>query len=101
MSLSGGEKQRVAIGSVIAADKKILIFDEPTSGLDYRHMLEVVELLKNLKKDGNSLFIITHDIELIFKSCSYLIFINDGMVDWSGAFNEEGKLKVDKFFSFS
>lgn len=98
MSLSGGEKQRVAIGSVIAANKKILIFDEPTSGLDYRHMLEVVEILKRLKKDGNSLFIITHDIELLYKCCTYLLFIKDGKVDWSGEFNEEGKIKVNKFF---
>ena len=53
MSLSGGEKQRVAIGSAIASDKKILIFDEPTSGLDYRHMLEVSDNLNRLKEMGN------------------------------------------------
>ena len=52
MSLSGGEKQRVAIGSAVASDKKILIFDEPTSGLDYRHMLEGVGQLKPPERDG-------------------------------------------------
>ncbi len=52
MSLSGGEKQRVAIGSAIASDKKILIFDEPTSGLDYRHMLEVSDNLNRSERDG-------------------------------------------------
>ena len=55
MSLSGGEKQRVAIGSAIASDKKLLIFDEPTSGLDYRHMLEVSDNLNRLKEMGLSL----------------------------------------------
>ena len=75
MSLSGGEKQRVAIGSAIASDKKILIFDEPTSGLDYRHMLEVSDNLNRLKEMGKSLFLITHDPELIYKCCTYLLFI--------------------------
>ncbi len=77
MSLSGGEKQRVAIGSAIASDKKILIFDEPTSGLDYRHMLEVSDNLNRLKEMGKSLFLITHDPELIYKCCTYLLFIRE------------------------
>ena len=45
MALSGGEKQRVAIGSALASMKDILIFDEPTSGLDLRHMREVSSVL--------------------------------------------------------
>ena len=82
MSLSGGEKQRVAIGSAIASDKKVLIFDEPTSGLDYRHMLEVSDNLNHLKKMGKSLFLITHDPELIYKCCTYLLFIQESKVLW-------------------
>ena len=65
MSLSGGEKQRVAIGSAIASNKEILVFDEPTSGLDYFHMVEVSDNLNRLKDMGKSLFLITHDPELI------------------------------------
>ncbi len=82
MSLSGGEKQRVAIGSAIASNKQILIFDEPTSGLDYRHMLEVSENLKKLQNIGKSLFLITHDPELIYQCCTYLLFIQSGKVLW-------------------
>lgn len=65
MSLSGGQKQRVAIGSAIASDKEVLVFDEPTSGLDYHHMIEVATNLIALSKMGKTLFIITHDPELI------------------------------------
>ena len=97
MSLSGGEKQRVAIGSVIAADKKIIILDEPTSGLDYKHMLEVVDILEKLKSEKRSIFLITHDIELIYKCCTYLLFVKDGKEEWSGYFDEEGKNRMDKF----
>lgn len=74
MSLSGGQKQRVAIGSAIASDKEILVFDEPTSGLDYHHMLEVAGNLQRLSDMGKTLFIITHDPELIAKCCNYFVF---------------------------
>lgn len=65
MSLSGGQKQRVAIGSMIAANKELILFDEPTSGLDYKRMLEVSEHIKRLVGLNKTLFIITHDPELL------------------------------------
>lgn len=98
MCLSGGEKQRVAIGSAIACNKKILIFDEPTSGLDYGHMIETAHMFKKLKEEEKSLFIITHDIELIYKCCTYIIYITDGKVKWNGFLDETGKKVVNNFF---
>ena len=99
MSLSGGEKQRVAIGSAIASDKKILIFDEPTSGLDYRHMLEVSDNLNRLKEMGKSLFLITHDPELIYKCCTYLLFIQGSKVLWHRPMDGEAVSLLRAFFS--
>ncbi len=99
MSLSGGEKQRVAIGSAIAANKEIMIFDEPTSGLDYRHMLEVAARLNQLKSLGKSLFLITHDPELIYKSCTYLMFIEEGKVIWHHPMDVEAITRLRKFFT--
>lgn len=84
MSLSGGQKQRVAIGSAIASDKEVLVFDEPTSGLDYHHMIEVARSLIALSKMGKTLFIITHDPELIAQCCNYFMFIEHGKIKWSG-----------------
>lgn len=99
MSLSGGQKQRVAIGSAIASDKEFLIFDEPTSGLDYRHMLEVADNMKELSDMGKTLFIITHDPELIAKCCDYFISIEHGKVAWSGGWNAENKKRIANFFA--
>ena len=99
MSLSGGEKQRVAIGSAIASDKKILIFDEPTSGLDYRHMLEVSDNLNRLKEMGKSLFLITHDPELIYKCCTYLLFIQGSKVLWHRPMDGKAVELLRTFFS--
>ena len=98
LSLSGGQKQRVAIGSAIACNKELLIFDEPTSGLDYRHMLGVSELLKKLSKEGRTLFIITHDPELLKECCDYLIFLENGKLAWSGGWTRENAEKVNEFF---
>ena len=99
MSLSGGEKQRVAIGSAVASGKKILIFDEPTSGLDYRHMLEVSDNLNRLKEMGKSLLLITHDPELIYKCCTYLLFIQGSKVLWHRPMDGDAVRLLRAFFS--
>ena len=78
MALSGGQKQRVAIASAMAADAVMLLFDEPTSGLDYRHMKEVSALLKGLAKERKTIFVATHDPELVAECCDRTIQIIDG-----------------------
>ncbi len=78
MALSGGQKQRVAICSAVLAGKELLIFDEPTSGLDDRHMRETAELFRELRAMGKSIFIITHDRELIERCCTCELHIADG-----------------------
>lgn len=100
MSLSGGQKQRVAIASAIASDKQVIIFDEPTSGLDYRHMKKVAENLKELSSLGKTLFIVTHDPELIARCCNYLVFIENGKVLWSDGWNRISRERVKRFFAF-
>ena len=99
MSLSGGQKQRVAIGSAIASNKEILVFDEPTSGLDYHHMLEVSNGLQELSRAGKTLFIITHDPELIAKCCNYFVFIGHGEIEWSGGWTPDNKARIERFFA--
>ena len=98
MALSGGQKQRLAVASAIAADKEFLIFDEPTSGLDYAHMLEVAENITRLARAGKTVFIISHDPELIAACCNYLIFMDSGKLVWSGGWSEAIMEKVQVFF---
>jgi energy-coupling factor transport system ATP-binding protein len=73
LALSGGQKQRVAVASAIASGRSVILFDEPTSGLDYSHMLQVSELLKQLRRDGRTVIIVTHDTELIKNACTCVI----------------------------
>ena len=80
MALSGGQKQRVAVASALAADAKILLFDEPTSGLDYVHMEIVGDLLKQLAERGHTVFVSTHDSELVDICCDHIMYIENGKV---------------------
>jgi len=98
MALSGGQKQRLAVASAIAADKDFLIFDEPTSGLDYAHMRDVAENITHLTRAGKTVFIISHDPELIAACCNYLIFLDGGKLAWGGGWSEAIMEKVQAFF---
>ena len=80
LSLSGGQKQRVAIASGVACERNVIVFDEPTSGLDYKQMLAVSKILKDLAAKGKTVFIITHDPELILESCDYIIQLDHGSI---------------------
>ncbi|MGP1508591.1 MAG: ABC transporter ATP-binding protein [Sphaerochaeta sp.] len=78
LSLSGGQKQRVAIASALAADKDFILFDEPTSGLDLRHMREVAGSIRKLRELGKTVFVITHDLELVMECCDHVLHLEKG-----------------------
>lgn len=98
MSLSGGQKQRVSIACALLADKDILVYDEPTSGLDYGHMIEIADAVAKMQSHGKTQFIITHDPELLEKSCDYFVFLDNGKVEWSGEMDDEVRERLTSFF---
>ena len=75
--VSGGQKQRTAIGVAALRDAEVLIFDEPTSGLDYKNMESVAEILSALSKRGKAILVISHDNELLMKICSRVIRVDE------------------------
>ena len=98
MSLSGGQKQRVAIASAIASKRSILFFDEPTSGLDYRHMKEVANVLRQVRDAGITVYVITHDLELILDCCTDIIHLEDGSIIDQYGMDEDGLRKIREYF---
>lgn len=98
MSLSGGQKQRVAIASALVSQRDVLFFDEPTSGLDYAHMKEVAALLKKINQNNKSLYIVTHDYELLRTCCSYVLHFDNGKVIDQYALDKEGIQKLNTYF---
>lgn len=98
MSLSGGQKQRVAIASAIASGRSVLFLDEPTSGLDHKHMLEVAEVLREVWDTGISVYVITHDLELIIECCTDVIHFENGTIADQYQMDAEGMEKIRKYF---
>ena len=98
MSLSGGQKQRAAIASAIASGRSVLFLDEPTSGLDHKHMLEVAEVLREVWDTGISVYVITHDLELIIECCTDVIHFENGTIADQYQMDAEGMEKIRKYF---
>jgi len=81
--LSKGERQRIALASILAMHPEVLIFDEPTTGQDYRNIQEVMRLVQSLYDRSNgklTLIIISHDMRVIAEYTKRTIAINDGYV---------------------
>lgn len=75
--LSGGQQQKVAIARALANNPKILLADEPTGNLDSKSALEVMEIFKRINKDGTTIIMVTHNVELT-KYSNRVIRIKDG-----------------------
>ena len=78
--LSGGERQRVALAAILAGEPATLLLDEPTRGLDYAQKDSLSTLLKDLSRDGKTVVMTTHDVELVARCADRVIIIGDGQV---------------------
>lgn len=77
--ISGGEKQRVAIARALVNNPKYILADEPTGALDRKNANNVMDILQKLKRDGKTVIVITHDIDIANK-CDRQIEISDGEI---------------------
>jgi len=76
--LSGGEKKRAFLSSVLAQNPEILLLDEPTSSLDIHRQVQFFQLLSRLSEQGMGIAVVTHDINFASLFCQRVIFISDG-----------------------
>ncbi len=83
-TLSGGEKKKVCIASVLAVNPDVILLDEPTAGLDPRSQLWLIEILQELRKAGKTILTATHDLDIIEQISSRAI-----------VFGEDHTIKVD------
>ncbi|MCF2532471.1 amino acid ABC transporter ATP-binding protein [Yinghuangia soli] len=78
--LSGGQQQRVAIARALAMDPKIMLFDEPTSALDPEMINEVLEVMRQLARDGMTMVVVTHEMGFARSAANRVVFMADGRI---------------------
>jgi ABC-type histidine transport system ATPase subunit len=76
--LSGGQKQRVAIARALAMDPRVMLFDEPTSALDPELIGEVLNVMRDLARDGMSMLVVTHEMGFAREVASRMVFLHEG-----------------------
>ena len=101
--LSGGQQQRVSVARALSANPSLILADEPTGALDSKSGTEIMQMLHDLHEDGNTVVIITHDLN-IAKQAERIVTIRDGKItsdidnkdDRAGADNIKGSDIGDK-----
>ncbi|MEU6391649.1 amino acid ABC transporter ATP-binding protein [Streptomyces sp. NPDC046939] len=78
--LSGGQQQRVAIARALAMDPKALLFDEPTSALDPEMINEVLEVMRQLAREGMTMVVVTHEMGFARTAADRVVFMADGRI---------------------
>ena len=86
--LSGGQKQRVAIARALCMDPEILLFDEPTSALDPEMVGDVLDVMKQLAKDGLTMIVVTHEMAFAHDISSRVVFMDQGVICEQGTPSE-------------
>ena len=79
--LSGGQQQRVAIARALALNPEVLCFDEPTSALDPELTGEVLRVIRGLKNGGNTMIVVTHEMEFAKSVADVVIYMADGVIE--------------------
>ncbi|MFQ6089720.1 MAG: energy-coupling factor ABC transporter ATP-binding protein, partial [Candidatus Methanofastidiosia archaeon] len=97
LTLSGGEKQRLAIASILVMQPQILVLDEPTNGLDLRSAEQITTLVEELQRTGHTIILITHEMDLVAKIAKRVVVLKEGCIVADGPlkriFNDEELLR--------
>jgi ABC-type polar amino acid transport system ATPase subunit len=101
--LSGGQKQRVAIARALAMNPKVMLFDEPTSALDPEMIKEVLDVMKDLAKDGMTMVVVTHEMGFAREVADRVMFMDEGRILEEGSpeeiYNSPQNLRTKEFLS--
>lgn len=101
--LSGGQKQRVAIARALCMDPKVLLFDEPTSALDPEMVGGILDVMKDLAKEGLTMIVVTHEMQFAKDVSTRVVFMDQGVIAEEGTpdqiFNHPKEERTKEFLS--
>ncbi len=101
--ISGGQKQRVAIARALCMNPKLMLFDEPTSALDPEMVGEVLNVMKELAKEGLTMIIVTHEMSFARDVSDRVVFMDQGVIEEQGSpdqlFNHPKSERTKDFLS--
>ncbi|MBP5519582.1 MAG: amino acid ABC transporter ATP-binding protein [Treponema sp.] len=101
-TLSGGQKQRIAIVRSLAMHPDVMLFDEPTSALDPEMVGEVLEVMKDLAKEGMTMVVVTHEMGFAREVADRVLFMNNGYIEEEGSpkeiFENPKSERLQQFF---
>ena len=101
-TLSGGQKQRIAIVRSLAMHPDVMLFDEPTSALDPEMVGEVLEVMKDLARDGMTMVVVTHEMGFAREVADRVLFMNEGYIEEEGTpdqiFQNPKSERLQQFF---
>ena len=102
-TLSGGQKQRIAIVRALAMNPEVMLFDEPTSALDPEMVGEVLDLMKELAKEGMTMVVVTHEMGFAREVADRVLFMCDGVIAEDGSpeelFNHPKHPRLQQFLN--
>ena len=101
-TLSGGQKQRIAIVRSLAMHPDVMLFDEPTSALDPEMVGEVLEVMKDLAREGMTMVVVTHEMGFAREVADRVLFMNEGYIEEEGSpdqlFSNPKSPRLQQFF---
>jgi len=101
--ISGGQKQRVAIARALAMNPEVLLFDEPTSALDPEMVGEVLEVMRQLAREGMTMLVVTHEMAFARDVSNWVVYMNEGVICEQGTpeaiFSDPQKQETKDFLS--
>lgn len=95
--LSGGEKRRLAVASILAMERDIIIFDEPYANLDYPGVVDVNRLISSLHEEGKTVILLTHELEKCLGLADHFLILQKGKLVFDGRPEEAVKLPLEQW----
>ncbi len=95
--LSGGEKRRLAVASILAMGREIVIFDEPYANLDYPGVVDVNHLVEELHESKKTVVILTHELEKCLALCDHFVILSGGKIVFDGFPQDALLLEMEKW----